>query len=451
MERYNGEETNNGNMGAEIMNKTITRRRFVQTALTAAAAGAAARRGNAANDRIRMAFVGTANRGGQLIQATLPHQDAEIVALCDVYHPAMAAQAEKLGNNPDLYTDYRHILDRKDIDALVIATPDHWHALQTVDACDAGKDVYIEKPFSMTIHEGRRMVESARRNQRIVQVGLHRRSAELIYRLADFVQGDGIGKVTASCCFRISNMAPDGIGKAQPSDPPPDLDWDMWLGPRAMRPYQENITPYKFRWWKDYSSQLGNWGVHYFDMIRWVLGEEAPAAVTALGGKYAVDDDRTIPDTMQACFEFASGGLMNFSQFEASNNPLLAKSGEVELRGTNGTIYARDSGYEVLPERGGQFQDNSPRMEPLQEKAKGGNENLTSVHMRNFLDCIKSREKPRCDAEEGHRSTIFAHLANIALETRSRIEWDPAAERITNNEAANALLHYEYRAPWKLA
>ncbi|HEX72676.1 MAG TPA: gfo/Idh/MocA family oxidoreductase, partial [Candidatus Hydrogenedentes bacterium] len=213
----------------------------------------------------------------------------------------------------------------------------------------------------------------------------------------------------------------------------------------------DNITPYKFRWWKDYSSQIGNWGVHYFDLIRWILGEEAPAAVTALGGNYAVDDDRTIPDTMQACFEFASGSLMNFSQFEASGNPILAKPGEVELRGTNGTIYARDSGYEVVPERGGQFQAREPRMDAVQEKAAGGNQNLTTLHMRNFLDCIKSREKPHCDVEEGHRSTIFAHLANIALETRSRIEWDPVAERITNNEAANALLHYEYRPPWKLA
>ncbi len=174
-------------------------------------------------------------------------------------------------------------------------------------------------------------------------------------------------------------------------------------------------------------------------------------AVTALGGRYAVGDDRTIPDTMQACFEFASGGLMNLSQFESSNNPILAKPGEVELRGTNGTIYARGSGYEVVPERGGQFQDRAPRMEPIQEKAKGGNENLMTLHMRNCLDCIKSREKPHCDVEEGHRSTIFAHLANIALETRSRIAWDPVAERITSNEAANDLLHHEYRPPWALA
>jgi len=435
------------------MSDQLTRRRFVQASMAAvgAAAGLAGGRAYGANKRIRLGVIGTANRGGQLVAATLPHQDAEIVALCDVYRPAMAKCAEKLPRAADLYGDYRKLLERKDIDAVLIATPDHWHALQTIHACDAGKDVYVEKPLSLTVVEGRKMVETARRTKRIVQVGLHRRTGQIFHKLADFVQGGGIGKVTVAHCYRITNMFPNGIGKAAPSEPPADLDWDMWLGPQAMRPYQENICPYKFRWWKAYSSQIGNWGVHYFDLIRWVLGEEAPCSASAHGGKFAVDDDRTIPDTMQATFEFASGRLLIFGQYEASGNDPFPKGGEIELRGTQGTLYADDRGYRVAPERGGQFQDETPRMDPLQVSPEDGRRDMTSDHVRNFLDCIKSRERPNCDVEEGHRSTVFAHLGNIALETKSRLEWDPASERITNNEAANAHLHYTYRPPWTLA
>jgi len=435
------------------MSEKLTRRHFVQTSVAAAAGVAASVSGGkalGANEKIRIGVIGTANRGGQDIEATLPHADAEIVALCDVYAPAMDKWRERLGEQVTCYGDYRKLLERDDIDAVIIATPDHWHALQTIHACEAGKDVYVEKPLSLTVVEGRKMVEAARRTKRIVQVGLHRRSGEIFYDLENFVKSGGVGKVTVGHCYRLSNMFPGGIGKVQPSDPPEGLDWDMWLGPQAYRPYQENICPYKFRWWKSYSSQIGNWGVHYFDLIRWLVGEESPVSVSAHGGRYAVDDDRTIPDTMQATFEFASGRLLVFGQYEASGNTAFAKSGEIELRGTQGTIYANDRGYQVVPERGGQFQDPKPRMEPLDVKAKGGNASLTEQHVRNFLDCIKSREKPHCDVEDGHRSTIFAHLGNIAMQTKSRLEWDPKAERIVNNDAANALLRYEYRAPWKL-
>jgi predicted dehydrogenase len=428
----------------------MTRRRFVQATMAVAAAGMTAGRSYAANERIRLGVIGVANRGSQLIKCLSPHEDAEIVALCDVDSRPLEKQAAVLGGKPELFRDYRKMLERKDIDAVVVATPDHWHALLSVDACDAGKDVYVEKPLSMTIHEGRRMVEAARRNKRVVQVGLHRRSGQIFAQLADFIKQDGIGKVTVAHCYRITNMFPNGIGKSKPSDPPKELDWDMWLGPRAFRPYQDNIAPYKFRWWQEYSSQIGNWGVHYFDVIRWALGEEAPASISAHGGRFAVDDDRTIPDTMQVTYEFASGRLLMFGQYEASGNRPLPKGDEVEFRGTQGTLYSTDDGYEIVPERGGQFQDESPRMK--EEKVKASERgDMTTLHLRNFLDCIKSREKPHADVEEGHKSTVFAHLGTIALASKSRNEWDAKAERITNNDAANDLLQYAYREPWKLA
>jgi predicted dehydrogenase len=342
------------------------------------------------------------------------------------------------------------VLDRKDIDAVVIATPDHWHAIQMIAACNAGKDVYVEKPLSVTIREGRRMVESARRYDRVVQVGTQRRSSNLYAQLAEIVKSGAIGKVTVARAGLTNNMAPDGIGKLPDSDPPPGLDWDLWLGPRPERPFNLNVLPYKFRWWNLYSSQMANWGAHYLDAMRWVLRETAPASISAHGGIFAVDDCRSIPDTAEAIFEHASGVLTIFNTFEASGQPLL-RTGEIEFRGTLGTAYASMNRIEIIPERGGAFQDPKPRIKTLAVANNDGYAALDNGHARNFLDCVKSRQRPNCDVEEGHRSTTYAHLANIALATRARLDWDAKAERFTNNDAANELLDYEYRQPWSHA
>jgi len=403
-----------------------------------------------ANDRIRLGFIGVANRGGQLITAFLNHDDMEIAALCDVDKSTLARVRERLDGRPDTCGDFRRVLERKDIDAVVIATPDHWHAIQTVDACDAGKDVYVEKPLSITVHEGRRMVAAARRNNRVVTVGLHRRSSELYAQAAKIVQTDGIGPVSISRAYHRSNMFPLGIGKEKPSDPPPELDWDMWLGPRPKRPFQANLAPYRFRWWTKYSSQTSNNGVHFFDCIRWINGDVAPSSVCAMGGRFAVDDDRTIPDTLHVSYLFPAGRMLTFGMYEASGNRTLPRGGYFEVRGAKGTMYCGDRYFEVVPERGGQFQSSEPRMEPLKVESGGGNLSITAQHARDFLDCVKSREKPNADVEEGHRSTTMSLLAKISHATRSRLEWDHVQERITNNEKANSMLHYEYRKPWKL-
>jgi len=438
----------------------ITRREFAKAgaAATMALGVLHPERVLGANERIRLGFIGVANRGGQLLDAFLPHADAEIVALCDVSRSTLDRACQRLGGKAATYGDFRKLLDQKNIDAVVIATPDHWHALQTIAACHAGKDVYVEKPLSITVVEGRRMVETARQTKRIVQVGIHRRSSRVYARAAEMIQHDGLGKVTVSRCYHLSNMYPAGIGKAPPGDPPKDLDWDMWLGPRPKRPFQATIAPYKFRWWDLYSSQAANQGVHFLDMIRWMTGDLAPASICAMGGRFAVDDDRTIPDTMQVTFQCPAGRLILFGQYETCGNPAMAQNAYAELRGTMGTAYLRDDLIDVIPERGGQFQDRKPRIEPVQMKAsdeapsKSGNKklSLTSLHARNFLDCIKSRATPNGDVEIGHRSTTFSLLANLSLATGLRLEWDAQQEKITNSPDANQLLHYEYRSPWKL-
>jgi predicted dehydrogenase len=427
-----------------------------------------------ANEKIRMGFIGVGNRGSQLLNLFMKHADCEIAALCDLYEPYtsrnrdevdprylknMPGQIPKMGEKfqkpPKIYSDYRKLLEDKEIDAVCIATPDHWHALITVHAIQAGKDVYVEKPLTATIYEGRRMVQAQAASKRVVAVGLNRRGSAVYQKLAGEIPAGKIGKVTVARACHISNMFPSGIGKMNPEQPPKNFNWDMWLGPRASRPYQYNIAPYMFRWWSDYSSQMGNWGVHFMDVIRWMLGEVAPVAISAHGGKYVVDDDRTIPDTMQVTYEFASGSIASFCIYEASSGGLFPY-GEVELRGTKGTLYSSENGYQINPTNKGQFQTWEKQMEP--EKFETGNKLLsdgssgdsTGILVRNFLDCIKSRNTPLCSLEDGHRSTSFAHLANIALKTRERLQWDPVKEKFTNSNAANELLHYEYRKPYKL-
>ncbi len=453
------------------MSKGISRRTFSKTAVTASTVAAAAAslapgRVLGANEQLRLGFIGIGNRGCQLLQAFQAQPDAKVVAVCDVFEPYLygtvdrndprydslggrVPQSPKLDADVFRTKDFRVLIDRKDIDAVVIATPDHWHAIQMIAACKAGKDVYVEKPLSVTVVEGRAMVEAARKYSRIVQVGTHRRSSRMLAQLADVVRSGAVGKVTVARAAFCNNMTPNGIGHAPQTEPPADLDWDMWLGPRPARPFQATIMPYKFRWWNLYSSQLANWGVHYFDAIRWLTGELAPASVSVHGGRFAVDDDRTIPDTTEAIFEHASGMMTLFSVHETTFAPMLRPGTEIELHGTLGTVYVSGKSYEIVPERGGAFQQNtSPRRKG--EVFKGTDGILDQQGARDFIDNVKGRKLPNADIEEGHRSTIFSHLANIALNTRKRLEWDAQAERFTNCDEANQLLHYEYRKPWSL-
>ncbi len=452
------------------------RRQFMTGSLAAAGVAAAPRvaRAVGANGKIRMGFIGVGNRGTQLMHLFMAHPDVEVVALCDVYEPFLSRdygkvaqrykdelgeRIPKLGETfarpPRRYKDYRQLLEDKAVDAVCIATPDHWHALQTIDAIKAGKDVYVEKPLTNTVVEGRKMVQAQQASRQVVAVGLNRRGNPAYLRLAEELRGGKLGKLCVASAARVSNLFPDGIGKQAPAAPPKDFDWDLWLGPRALRPYRYNIAPYKFRWFGDFSSQMGNWGVHYMDVIRWMMGETAPCAVTAAGGRYYLDHDGDIPDTMSVTFEFASGRIANFNIYEACGGPLFPY-GEIEIRGTKGVVYADERGYTVLPSKPGQFQTWKRLVEPEEfkvrekELADGSSSVSTGGLIRDFLDCVVSRKTPRCTLEEGHRSTCFAHLANIAVRMRQRLEWDAKAERFTNCDKANELLQYEYRAPWRL-
>ncbi len=443
----------------------LTRRDFARRAAAMGIATAFSRsRVLGANDRIRLGFIGLGNRGDQVLDAFLVHKDAEVVAICDIHQPYLDFAARKIGTSPKQFKDYRKQLEVKDIDAVVISTPDHWHALQTIHACQAGKDVYVEKPLSLCVTEGRKMVEAARQYKRVTQVGIMRRSAPFCKEAADFIRGGGIGKITVARSFHIQNEWPKGIGNPPDEDPPAGFDWEAWLGPAPRVPYNKNRTFYRFRWFYDYSGgQLTNFGVHYMDLIHWALGHDAPLAVTAMGGKLAVEDNREIPDTLEVLWTYPGGTLVTFSQFNSNAAPAGLREDAVEFRGTEGTLYVRWDGYEMVPEEitSMEFPAQTPLdrslwsayrtgRKQLIEPKKGESKDSTAAHARNFLDCIRSRQKCACDIETGHRSTTATLIANIARKTKLYLEWDRTTEHFTNQPSANNRLSYKYRAPYEL-
>jgi predicted dehydrogenase len=442
----------------------ITRREFTRTlAAVSTTAALSSFRVLGANDRVRLGFIGLGNRGDQVLDGFRKHSDAEVVAISDIYEPYLAFAAQKIGTNPKQFKDYRKLLELKDVDAVVISTPDHWHALQTIQACQAGKDVYVEKPVSLRVAEGRAMVEAVKRHARVCQAGLNRRSSAMYREVAEFVRGGGLGKVTVARCFHTQNEWPKGIGHPPDSEPPPGMDWEAWLGPARKVPYNRNRGLYQFRWFYDFSGgQVTNMGIHYLDVIHWALGQNAPLAVTAIGGKFAVDDNREIPDTMEALWHYPGDTLVTYSQYNANGADAAAKPCEIEFRGTQGTLYVKSNSWEVVPEKITQheFPKRSPidrsvergwrtGEAPMIEPRKGTGRAETADHARNFLDCVKSRAQCNSDIESAHRSTSTTLIANIALQTKAHLEWDAKAEKFTNNAAANKLLRYDYRPPLK--
>jgi predicted dehydrogenase len=448
--------------------KQMSRRTFNKTlALTGAVSALSATRVLGANERIRLGIIGLGNRGDQVLDAFLAQGDAEVAALCDIYDPYLDFAAGKVGGQPRRFKDYRALLELEDLDAVVINTPDHWHALQTIHACQAGKDIYVEKPLSLRVSEGRRMIEAVKHYRRVCQVGIHRRSIPICREAAELVRSGVLGKITAARSFHIQNEWPEGIANPQESTPPEGLDWEAWLGPAPWKPYNKNHTFYRFRWFYDYSGgQLTNFGVHYIDFIHACLGHDAPRTVTALGGRFAaMNDNREIPDTLEVIWEYPDATLVTFTQLNATAAPWSLPGCEVELRGTLGTLYLFGNGYEIVGDSlaSNPFPARTPIDRAYERRYRQGAKSAiesrqhrgvstsdTRPHARDFLDCIKSRRQPSCDIETGHRSTSATLIANIAHQTRQVLDWDARKERFSNHEPANRLLEFDYRTPYTL-
>jgi predicted dehydrogenase len=429
----------------------INRRRFLKTSVASVASLSAlsyARASDSPNDKVVLAIIGIGStvpgsvggRGRQLLQPFSSFKDVDIAYLCDIdesffpYGQKLLTAAQR--KEARVEKDLRRILEDKNVDAVVVATPDHWHALATIWACQAGKHVYVEKPASHNISEGRRMVEAARKYHRVVQLGTQSRSSASLARAADFIRSGKLGKIPHARAW-IGGSRPN-IGHQKDTTVPAGVDYNLWLGPAPERAFNVNRFHYRWHWMWDYGTgELGNNGIHALDRLRWLLDLDAPTRVVAAGGKFFYDDDQETPDTLTVTYEFLACSVT------WEHRVWSRASGDgAAIYGEHGTLVLGDKGWHM--EKGIEAADKGDAEQKDVEH---------SVHQRNFIDCIKSssataEKKPNADIEEGHKSTRMCHLGNIAFRTGRAIRFDPQTETCLDDPEANRLLGRSYRKPF---
>ena len=409
-----------------------------------------------ASEKVRVGLIGCGGMGRGDLETFFLNPEVDCPIVCDVDDSHMdtlvALVDAQRGHRPDKVKDFRRVIDRNDIDVVLVATPDHWHALPTVFACQAGKDVYVEKPLAPTIDEGRAMLEAMRANKRIVQMGTQWRSGEMYRDAVEYIHSGRLGKIRTVRAWAYLDWV-GGIGNPPDSDPPPGVDYDLWLGPAPKRPFNPNRFHFNFRWYWDYAGGLmTDWAVHLLNICLWAMGPEAPKSVYAAGGKRVVDDNTETPDTQFAVYDFPSYNLIWEHQMLGGLGPNSYPHG-VMFSGANGTLTLDDRGWRVVPEADKVQQSDSrlvPKGDVVAEEHEAGDDNSRATHVRNFLDCVKSREQPVENLEIGHHVSTVAHLGNLALRGNTRVDWDPINERVTNSPEADAMVGRQYRDPWKL-
>jgi predicted dehydrogenase len=421
----------------------LPRRAFLGTATAATAATAFA-----ANDKISTAFIGVGVMGSENLKAAMDQPGVAVSALCDVYQPNLeraVALARRSGHQPKEARDFRQVLADPSIDAVCISTPDHWHPYITVEACKAGKDVYVEKPACVAISEGAVMVEAARKYKRVVQAGTWQRSGAHFQKACEIVKSGELGKIAFVRSWIYSNQSPKGIGNPQEQAPPPGLDWDLWLGPAPARQFNPNrfgVYPNAysyFRFFWDYAGgQLTDSGIHMLDIVQMAFGDPMPQGVVALGGKYWFQDDTETPDTMLATYEypgFLSSWEHRSNNIELSGNRQMG----INFHGSRGTLYVDRAVIRITPEKGSDLQPYE--MKRVQDPHP--------LHWANFLDCVRTRKRPNSDIETCVRSSVTSILGNLSLRARTRLDWNESRQTV-EQEAVRPMLNREYRNPWKL-
>lgn len=389
------------------------------------------------NEKVRVAVIGNGGMGSRHVEALAVNPNCEVAVVCDVfkgrYHAAMDTVEKLSGKRPDGYQDFRNVLDRPDIDAIFVPTPDHWHPLISILGCQAGKDVYVEKPVCPTIEEGRAMVEAARRYGRIVQVGTQQRSMPVFQVAMDIIHSGRIGDVTSAGAWVGVNGWTVG---EQIQDVPKGLDWDLWLGPAPKVPYSGQRYG-GFMGWHDYcrGGQLTNWGVHLMDIVHWGIGEDRPRSVQAIGGNYRQSPGADNFENIEAIFEYKK---CNVTWEQRHSNTHAGKGYGIRFNGTKGSLFV-DRGTVVV--------EGAGIPEYIGEPEKSW---ANADHHNNFFDSIKSRKPPAADIEQGFRSTTTVLLAGIALKEGRKLNWDGETEKFINDEQANRHLARAYRSPWHL-
>lgn len=470
------------------------RREFVTAAGATVAGSLIAQRARGANNRIALGFIGVGVMGQVDLTLAMRQPEVQVAAICDVYQPNLetaVAAARRQGHDPKSYKDFRDLLANQAIDAVCIAAPDHWHALMTVEACKAGKDVYVEKPACSYIDEAPKMVEAARKYKRVVQGGTQSRSSGHMQAIRDLIASGELGQVNVVHVWDTSLEPQDGIGNPPDREPPPGLDWNLWVGPAPMKPFNQNrFQTYRglysaFHYFWDYSGgQVSDRGVHLIDLVHMAFGEPAPTSAASYGSKKYLKDNRDVPDTQICLYEFPDF-LMVYEHRWSNGQSMTGRGSGILVHGSKGTLsFGRPPVYQIYPEPQPVLAAVNPlgTMPPASDRVPilaalggaGGAEGAKLAinmlragpaeaprpsidrfyepgksHWENFLECVRTRKKPIADIEGMARSTVTCLLGNVALRGRMRVDYEPATWASSQKEARQWMA-YHYREPWKL-
>jgi predicted dehydrogenase len=436
--------------------KEITRREFVEKAAAAgiglgaisAASGVAA-----PNNKVVVAVMGTNSRGASLARSFARNPGSEVAYICDVDERASAKSITSLkevqARAVKEVKDFRRILDDKTVDALVIATPDHWHAPAAIAACAAGKHVYVEKPCSHNPREGELLVEAARKYRRVVQMGSQRRSWPRVIEAIEGIKAGSIGRVYYSRGWYANHR--DSIGRGKVTQVPSWLDYNLWQGPAPRRSFKDNVIHYNWHWfWNWGTGESGNNGIHALDLCRWALGVDYPTRVTSTGGRFHFNDDWETPDTQVMTFDFEGGKQVTWEGLSSNAYGLDGTGFGVSVHGENGSVVIGGSNAYTLYDREGK-KSKSVAARPDEQKIDltGPAAGLDAVHITNFLEAIRNGKPPAAEILDGHKSTLMTQLGNISLRVGRSLRCEPKNGHIVGDKEAMALWSREYERGWE--
>ncbi|MDZ4798591.1 MAG: Gfo/Idh/MocA family oxidoreductase [Bryobacteraceae bacterium] len=404
-----------------------------------------------ANDRVAVGYIGLGAMGSGNLGYGMQVPEIVPVALCDVYQPHLEraqAAAKRKDFEPKIVKDFRDILADKSIDAVCISTPDHWHAYMTVEACKAGKDVYVEKPACVYVEEGQKMVQAARKYKKIVQAGTMQRSGGYFQKAKELVKSGDLGTITFAHTWQSGLAKPEGYGNPENSEVPAGLDWEMWLGPAPKVPFNKNrfgvgVTTFPtFRYFWDYAGgAMTDWGVHLIDPIHQCMGDPMPLSINAFGHKYVVKDNTDTPDSMMVSYDYPNFLMTYESRTNNNLAPFNGLGAGTSIHGTDATVIVSRSGCWLIPTR------NKEKAQSWEKDKEMSQMNVP--HWKNWIECIKTREAPTSEIETCVRSSTACILGNISLRSKMRLDWDEKAWTV-KQDAVKPMLKAKYRSPWKL-
>ncbi len=412
--------------------------------------------GVGANDRIRLGLIGAGSMGTTDLNECLKCPGTAVTAICDVWKDRAEALAERQEGKPKTFHDYRDLLQQDDVDAVIIATPHHWHCRQAVDACEAGKDLYVEKPLTLHFAESRAVKNAVLEHERVLQMGTQMHASETYRQVVQWARSGKLGKIGAARTFLSQNMAPDGEGFPPDGDPPEGLDWGFWVGPAPIRPFNINIVKdgYSHTLFLDYGGgRTCGMANHILDLPYWALNLEFPLTTTSVAGKYAVRDNTDAPDTHEVTWEFPdlvlTWSMSQITSFGFNLHDVERYTRHVPegvqrrlgyyLHGVEGTVFGNYSTHQVVPQTAALAQADPP--EETIPPSPG--------HWQEWLDCVRSREEPSCGATYAHKVNLANMLANLSMKVGRPIRLDPATEAIIDDSEAVRMSQPEYRHPWK--